>query len=283
MHSHGTLRLRSFEMGSAYHVLSHELPGYHAENMLGRVVLDVKDPLHRYIPDSTNGEAEFHPKAIVPDISDEGVPINDLSEFLDSVTDSKVKLNLDHILYGHGLKNNSRNTKMTAAIATRYVMNNVENKFNTLMRDKKYRKQVLELFDGSEGKPLALVTGVMTCEDMRVRSDRRAEHEVGADLRVPVGEAMGGPSLADPEAGFDYLKAYGNATESKIKVEVVFALAYDEILPNQYAKKKGWRKFLPKKQEINPVVGGKIPGTGPGLYLGASSDDDEKTDDGGEE
>ena len=269
-------------MPSRYHGLGEALPGYHAKNLLGCVVLDVKDPLHCYTPGSTDGE-EFHPKDIVRDISDEGVLIEDLSEILDSVKDSEVKLNLDRVVSGHGRKDNSRNTKMTAAVVMRYVMINVEHKFERLMKDHRYRKQVQDLFDRSEGKPLALVTGLMTCENMTARSDERAERGAGAGLRVPVGEAMGGPSLGDPEASIDHLKKDGNATGSKIKKEVVFALAYDEVLPNPDAKKKGWHKFLPTKQEIDPVLGDKIFGKGPDPYLGVSSDDGEKIDDGSEE
>ena len=85
------------------------------------------------------------------------------------------------------------------------------------MGDRQYRAQAFSLLKKSEGRPLPLVTGVMTCKNTVVTLDKRAEHGTGAVSRVPVGEALGPPSLGDSEATFEHMRNGGMLSSQKLK------------------------------------------------------------------
>ena len=267
-------------MTNRYHVLSHTLPGHHVDNMLGRVVVDKRDPLHCFIPYTDNEAERFHPRDIVPDISDDPVQYDDLSQVLDGARDNEARLRLNKLLDAHARKVSLKNVKVTAAVVVRYDMINVELKLNQLMRDPKYRRQAVSLLSKSEGKPLPMVTGVMTCKETVVTLDKKAERGAGAGLRVPVGEAVGGPSLSDPEVSLEHLRNDGKAVESKIKEEVIFALAYDEVKLGAYMKRHRWWKFPQPQTRNTPVVlGDKVFGDGLDPYFGANDDGGEDSED----
>ena len=120
----------------------------------------------------------------------------------------------------------------------------------------------------------------MTCKNTVVTLDKKAERGVGAGSVNPVGEALGGPSPGDPEATFEHMRNEGNAVESKIKEEVIFALAYDKVTLEAYMKRKRWFKFAqPQTKNTQVVLGNKILGEGLDLYFGADDDLDEDVED----
>lgn len=271
---------KSSKMTDRYHLLSQSLPGNHVGNMLGRVVVDKRDPLHRFVPYTDDGAEPLHPSDIVPDLSDEPVQYDDLSKVLDAAQNNEARLRLHNILDAHARQRTAQNVKMTSAVVVRYNMINVERQLKRLMGDRQYRTQVLQLLSEKNGKPLPMVTGLLTCKNTVVTLDKKAERGAGAGFRVPVGEAMGGPSLGDPEAKVEHLRNKGNTVESKIKKEVIFALAYDEVKLAEYVKRKRWYPSH-RSQSKNPkvVLGDKIPGEGFDIYFGANDDLEEDTDD----
>ena len=272
--------MKNSEMSNRYHVLSRTLPEHHVENMLGRVVVDKRDPLHCFIPYSDEADS-INPIDIVPDISDKPVQYDDLSQVLGAAQDNDAKLRLHQILDAHARKASSRNVQVTSAVVVRYDMINVERKLSQLMRDRNYRSQAVSLLSKNEGRPLPMVTGVMTCKDTVVKLATKAESEIGVGMRAPIGEATGGSSLGDPEAKFKHQRNDTKAAESKIKDEVIFALAYDEVKLEAYMKRKCWLpKFSKPQTKSNKVsLGAKIPGDGIDLYFGDNDEIEEDTDD----
>ena len=99
---------------------------------------------------------------------------------------------------GYARKVTSRNVKVTAAVIVRYDMINVGKKLNQHMGDREYRAQTLSLLRKSEGRPLRLVTGVMTCKNTVVTLDKKAERGIGAGSVYPLGNPWGAQVLVTP-------------------------------------------------------------------------------------
>ena len=267
-----------------YLLIDHTLPKKHIPTMLGRVVVEKTDPLRNFVPDTDGQEAEFHPKDIVSDISDDPVQYDDLSRILETAQNDQAKLRLTQLLRGYAHQQTKRDVKIKAAVVMRYDMNNIGKKLIRLMADEKYKSQVVDLLLKTPGKvneSLPLVTGMLTCRDLEVEFDDQKDGGAEMQGRLPVGEALGTTDAVDPEVEFVHSGSKGNNVQAKIKDEVIFALAYDEAKLQRYFTKKNYCVFR-KGEEGEPkvVLGDKILGDGINLYFGPSDDpvDDKDID-----
>ncbi len=255
-----------------YLLIDHTLPKVHIPNMLGRVVVEKTDPLRNFVPDPDGQEGAFHPKDIVPDISDDPVQYDDLSRIIETAQNDQAKVRLTELLRGYAHQQTKRDVKIKAAVVMRYDMNGIGRKLIRLMADGRYKSQVVELLQNTHGKvneSLPLVTGMLTCRDLEVEFDEQKDGGAEIQGRAPVGKATGTTDAVDPEVEYVHSKSKENNVQAKIKDEVVFALAYDEAkLQRWFTKKK--KCLFRKAEEGEPkvVLGNKILGDGINLYFG---------------
>ena len=122
------------------------------------------------------------------------------------------------------------------------------------MGDRQYRAQAFSLLEKSEGRPLPLVTGVMTCKNTVVTLGKRAVRGTGAVSRVPVGEALGPSSLGDPEATFEHMRNGGMLSSQKSKRRS-FLQWHMTRSCWKHMKRKGWFELRqPQRQNTKVVV-----------------------------
>ena len=256
-----------------YLLLDHALPKNHVPNMLGRVVVDKADPLRHYVPTAVDDVEEFHPSDIVADISDEFVEYNDLQGILDTAQNTEAKVRLSQLLRGYAFTKTSKDVMIKAAVVKRYDMTNIGQKLTRLMQDERYKKQVTDLLRktrGEKDESLPFVTGMLTCGELEVEEEIDKGRGVGFQLKVPVGETVGGPDAVDPEVEVQNTSSSANKFGAKIKAEVIFALAYDEVkLQRYFTKKCLGRKAEVREPEV--VTGEKILGDGINLYFGSTA------------
>lgn len=146
----------------------------------------------------------------------------------------KVKAEMMGALEAHAKNNTGRTGKITSAKVKRYMMTNVDNVLRTLMDNKIYRKAVLDMLKKPKTStgPLRLVTGMLTCKDTIVQWDSEGGRNVGGSGRV-TGETIGVPG-ADGELSAEHTSLASQSTGQRIKDEVVFALAYDQVKLQKY-------------------------------------------------
>ena len=255
-----------------YLLIDHTLPKKHIPNMLGRVVVDKTDPLRKFAPDADGQEAEFHPKDIVPDISDDPVIYDDLSRIIETAQNNQAEVRLSQLLRVYARQQTKRGLKIKAPVVVRYQMTNIGRKLIRLMADPRYKSLVEKLLRETPGKvneSLPLVTGMLTCRNLEVELDDSKDGGTEIQGRLPVGKASGTTDAVDPEVEIVHSKSKGNNVQEKIKDEVIFALAYDEAKLQRYFTKK--KRFIFRKAEEGEsqvVHGDKILGAGISLYFG---------------
>ena len=275
-----------------YLLLDHALPNNHVPNMLGRVVVHKADPLRHYVPTAVDDVAEFHPSDIVADISDHFVEYNDLQRILETAQNTEARARLSQLLRGYAFTKTSKDVMIKAAVVKRYDMTNIGQKLTRLMKDERYKKQVTDLLRetrGEKDEKLPFVTGMLTCGELQVEEDNEKGRGVGFQLKVPVGETVGVPDAVDPEVEVQHTSSSANKFGAKIKAEVIFALAYDEVKLQRYFIKKCLRgKTEVREPEV--ITGEKILGDGINLYFGptdgsvcVTQDSDSESSDGEEE
>lgn len=238
--------------------------------MLGRVVVHKTDPLRHYVPTAIDDVEEFHPSDIVADISDDFVEYNDLSKIVDTAQNTEAKARLSQLLRGYANRKTSKEVNIKAAVVKRYDMTNIGRKLTTLMGDERYKKQVTDLLHeirGEKEESLPFVTGMLTCGELQVEEDNDRGGGVGFQVQVPVGEIVGVPDVVDPEVEVQHTSSSANKFRAKIKAEVIFALAYDEVKLQRYLVKKCLLRKT-KTREPKVVTGKKILGEGINLYFG---------------
>lgn len=259
---------------SRYLLLDHTLPKNHIPNMLGCVVVEKTDPTRSFVPHKDGLEAEFHPKDIVPDISDDPVKYDDLSRIIGAAQDDQATAHLSQLLRTNAHQKTSKDLKIKAAVVMRYDMNNIGKKLIRLMADERYKSQVMDLLRETPGKvneSSPLVTGMLICRDLEWESDDQKHGGAETQARIPVGEGLGSTDTVDPEGEFSHSGSKGNNVQAKIKDEVIFALAYDEVKIQKYfAKKKKCIFRKAEEGESKVVLRNKILGDGINLYFGPS-------------
>ena len=165
---------------SRYLLLDHTLPGEHAQNMLGRVVVEKNHPLWSFIPDTTDPS----PREIVPSISQDKVQYDDLSRIFEVTRSRSTRARLTKLLEAHAASAASQSVQIESAQVLRYEMINSGKRLISLMENDGYRAQCIYLLEQYPHKRLPMVTGVMTCRNTtgnRHEKDKRRRNK--AQLR----------------------------------------------------------------------------------------------------
>jgi hypothetical protein len=254
-----------------YFLLDTTLPGHHTHKMLGRVVVDKTNPLRHFAPYSNDPERPSDPLNMVPHLSDKPVVYNDMKTICIAAKSDDVKGKFTSLLSAYASQSTSTEVAVDAGIVTRYEMINVPVLFDQLLENETYRRQAKALFNEREGVGLFLVTGVLTCKDLKVRA-RDGDTKNGTlqtGLSSPAGEA----SDDDLEMGISVERGNGSGFLAVIKQEVVFALAYDEVRldPPLIETHWTWLQFRWVSIPIRDpklALGRSIRGRGIKLYLG---------------
>ena len=223
--------------------------------MLGCVVVDKQDPLRKSAPNpdlAPKGEV-YSPKDIVPNISDEAVPYKNLERIYEAAHNNDVKARLTKFFTARTGHQKEEDKTVKAFVVLRYKMLQPGTKLQRLLEDDRYKEEVKNLFTDTLGKgkegSLPLVTEMMTCAEMSAEVDEKSERGVDLQIQAPAGEAAGVPDAIDPEVGFAHSDSRATKEKTKIKAEVIFALAYDEMIITRILKKKGMIPVLHKAVE----------------------------------
>ncbi|KAL9619078.1 MAG: hypothetical protein Q9160_006254 [Pyrenula sp. 1 TL-2023] len=186
----------------------------------------------------------------------------------------------------------------------RYTIDNPAGKVrDNLMPCEPWKEQLQKLFDNTSQQKsrFMLVTGILICENLKVRWKRNAESNYEAGMKVngnavlPAFHHLPNPELAgylDSRFEFDQRKSTAENVFATCKHDVIFAVRYNELSltfekradakePNSFMK----FVFRPAKPGTirNATLGEVVLGTGITAYAHASEDMEERNDGGNDE
>ncbi|XDG09950.1 hypothetical protein ABKA04_009565 [Annulohypoxylon sp. FPYF3050] len=249
-----------------YFLLDESLHAKYTHQLLGRVVVDKSRPLDSYGPDIKDDLKE-----VVDNLYEEPVEFKDVNTILNASNDKDVKASVAKLLNVYITSQSEDQREVTAPVFRRYYMTRIEQKFKALMANSNYAQEVSTLWEGQhESRSLALVTGLLTCQDHKIDIHQSKKSTYGAQLEVP-SEALGGlPPGIGPRLGGG-ANANNRATSSAVaNGEMVVAVAYHILKFNkqnhrfssirsilsrifrQPVRKPDWRPF--------PIVQGRAEG-----------------------
>ncbi|KFZ16416.1 hypothetical protein V502_05100 [Pseudogymnoascus sp. VKM F-4520 (FW-2644)] len=221
---------------SRFVVLRETISGDEISNIMGRVVADTTDPLRRFVPDENSN---FNAQDIVKDLSLTPTVYRDRNDIIKLASDATLVTRLSSYFSLQASHSSDRAVEVRSDEVKRYRMSNHSLKFETLMRDKRYRQQVEALLNDREvkRKEAYLIVAFLTSKMSRWNVASRKAHGLSSKLRVPVGEAVGDLSGAiDPELEAIKNKSEESLMQGFVMQEEVFAVAYDTI------RLKGWKR-----------------------------------------
>ena len=236
-----------------YHLLESPLHGNEITHMLGRCVVHKSLPMQEFVP------SELHPEDIVPGILSNPIQYDDISRILETAGNTTLRTKLTDLFGAAVSRRSRRDLRIEAGTVTSYEMSNPGDTLKILMANKVYRTQVLEKMDklneiktrDKKVKILPMVVGMLTCKNMRVDFGAENHREVGIQGHIPVGTASGTSSELDSEVEITQSKANANRLEGKIRQEVIFALAYDEVRLERYLQKRSLLSCFPQRKQTS--------------------------------
>lgn len=264
-----------------YHLLEGSLHQEHIAHMLGRCVVHKSLPLRDFVP---NSSAHLHPKNIVPDIRGEPIEYNDITRILETTVDTTVRAKLTNLLGAAVSQRSKKDLQIVAGTVTRYDMSNPGDTLKVLMDNPTYHAQVMKKMGKlNENKTkemmfkiLPMVVGMLTCKDLTIGFEAEKDRGVDIQGKAPVGTATGTSNTLDSEVQITLSKGNANRLEGKIRQEVIFALAYDEVrLERYFLRRRLFSCFSHEERTSNPEIKHGDPmrtHEGVNLYFGGSDD-----------
>lgn len=254
-----------------YFLLQEPLPSDYVDKFLGRVVVQMSSPTVNYEPDKSIELANIY---------EDPVKFSNVRKVLETAKDTNAKIGVTKILtiFSHQLDSTGRTIK--TPLFKRYNMTRIPQKFAKLMEDPAYSRPVLELLKKQReisSKPLALVTGLLTCCDMEVSSSASKKTNTDVKLGVPdsIVTAAGGPPGLESQFEFGRQKQSKAGGRATAEGELVVAVSYHELWLKKVSKK--WTIFTTSIQktdielvEVKQEMLGDFHG-----FFGRSEEDDE--------
>ena len=208
-----------------FYILARVIPAACKEDMLGRVIVDKDYPLREFAPD----EDLPQPQAIVRNLFPQAVPYSTLAEAFNTAQCDTVGVGLTEFLKAHWGKETLKHKYLTAAPAAHYTMTQVPKKFNRLMENDHYKREVVELLENQGNKSLPMVTGVFTCKNLEIHFGENATKAAGGKFKVPVGEATMTSKVVNPELEINHTVSADGGSIVTIEEEVIIALEYTDL------------------------------------------------------
>ncbi len=208
--------------------------------MLGRVVEDKTLPMRSFAPvDSGNSSAEsglrHNPEDIIPDLLPTPVEWRARKDFFSRTSEWRIEgglADLVSIAQGHGTQ---RGVAVESDEIRCYSMTNTLHRFETLMANEPYARDVGALLNRSKSGHAYFVTGFLTAKGGLFTEfqghSRKSEVEVTAPVLAAVAPGLetvlGGAGNPYLGPGFEQSQELSRSME--IVDEVIFAVAYDVI------------------------------------------------------
>ena len=252
-----------------FHILARVLPAKCKDDMLGRVVVDKDHPLERFAPDERFPQPGIIVERLYPGV----ITYDTLTEVFNARQRDSVGAGLTEFLRAYWRKDVSQHKALTAASATHFEMDQIEPKFNKLMENDDYKREVINLLEEQSNKSLPMVTGVFTCKNLQIRLEDIAGQAASGKVRVPIGEATGASQAVDPELDISHAVSADGQNVVTIEEEVIVALRYTDLR----MKYKHERRFpyFRKVRIGNPTVSVGKPTSSPRFALFYAGDDED--------
>ena len=270
-------------------LLANTIPGSEAEKWLGRVVLDQEVPDNKFVPDRNLDPTLSHPRDIFNTkfhgvLCEEAVEIKDFEEIMKSWESTQAQTRMSKILQSFAGKSKQQEENLTMPTVTRYFMENSEEKFWLLMKEKSYRSCVVKLAEQAgpdQVEHLRMVTGILVVQGLSVQRTDAHEKTIGAQAGLP-SETTTLPSALDLEAGASHLREGKVAQKSHYTKEVIFGMSFSPVIV-PWLQKKGLLHYLKSKIGNRDAGAGDIhlgrPDPGQGLPVFMGKEDVERQPD----
>jgi hypothetical protein len=198
--------------------------------MMGRVVQDIRLPLHRFAPVEPLDHASprHNPQDILPTI----VPKPNLSinrkEILESATTKELNVALTQFFGINFARSSTEKAELEGQQVKRYSLNQPKQVFKHLMKNNDYAKDVRELLAESKGRSY-MVVGFMTTSGAVWKLSSEAENKTGFTATVPLSLALGTPPQLDPSISPSMSTKHSPSRTMSVVSEEIFAIAYDIV------------------------------------------------------
>jgi hypothetical protein len=252
-----------------FFVLAEPCPAKEVESMMGRVVLDHRQPLKNYAPvEPFDASEERHnPQDIVPTILEDPVVTLSRRELLGKIQSHAIRTKLTQYFGIDLARSKEDQVEFESRLVRKYSLRQVQHHFNKLMQYQLYARDVAELMK-ERGKAY-MVTGFMTTEGASWTKASKIEQSVGFDITLPISQIAGVPGIdvgvapSSSRGGFRQQSYTTDATE-------IFAIAYDVIKNHRRLD-----RAAPNFMSVQPALGGAKRVQAHHLALGPEDENDE--------
>lgn len=286
------------------------------DTMLGTVVRDPTRPRSHMRPNLTDPSITETEKTALELLlkslyeREDCITMYDIETMKDYTSNRQVRTKFSDLLTLYGKRVTKKDITVTAGIARRYEFDGPGTAIgDKLLKNSTYKKQLEKMIgelrragqpDMNRGEvALPMITGILTCEQLSVKWNNDKSTAAGFAGKVPVGKLAGNPAEAIPGAPsadvsieIDSENSTSQTTFATIKGEVIFAIAYDQLvielkhekpLPGLWTRL--WNAIIFHSLHESPDLvadawlGGQISGPGFNVMMSDDSSDDERIDD----
>jgi hypothetical protein len=258
-----------------YFILDETLPEAEVENMMGRVVLDIRLPLRDYAPSRQN------PQDIVSSILPEPNLSTNRKDFVSAMQSSGFRTKLGDYLGMHLGSTDEESLALESQAIRRYSLDQHKQHFTALMADATYHSEVTQLLKNSKTGKGYLVVGFMTVEGGVWTQGNNQERSAGVNATAPIVLATAGIPSLDPSINTSLSHQTTGSHSFKSAPLQIFAVAYDIVKLTH-----SFDKTVPRYIKTEPALGPAKRAKAHHLAMGKDSDEeieiDEESGDGGE-
>lgn len=232
-----------------YFLLEEPLQSQHVGRFLGRLVAQKNNPIINYEPDP-----ELDLNAIVPDLYPETTAdFKDAQRIMNMGNSRWASIAIGKLLDVFAKSDSNTGKIIESPLFKRYSMERVPQKFEKLKKDVKYRDLMMKMLEEG-GKPVAFVSGLLTCTDMDTKSFSSKGMAVGVSGGLPQEAvvAAGGPPGVELMGSLKSSNKHASKGSAKGVGEMIVAIAYHEV-----SLKKDKANFFGYSTHSEPVISEK--------------------------
>ncbi|KAF8850605.1 hypothetical protein BDZ45DRAFT_679666 [Acephala macrosclerotiorum] len=267
-----------------YIILGGGIQADRVDQLLGRVVKSVLHPIQSMAPGF-----EIVPEQLVPEIKGNEIVVDAVTESSQENRNDSGRVQLTKLVRAQAKLKEGNTATVSAYLLKSYDMVQIGPNFEKLMQDEKYREAVQEIYARTQADRLPMITKVLICDEMEIKTIRDSTKGAGVDLTAPItaaathGAVTEGP--LDASLQIEHENVSNVARQKKLSGKIIVALAYSwtirQPVPKQRQKKQGLFKRLmasfahkdaDPKMEIIVSEDPKEP-----IYLGAAESEAAET------
>jgi hypothetical protein len=224
-------------------------------SMMCRVVTDRLLPLINYAPIEplpSHLEARHNTNDIIPSILSAPSLSTNRKDFLGTVRDKAVTLMLTTFFGFDFARTREEQLVLESKEVKRYTLKNPQTYFETLMENDLYARDVRKILKEAPLGRAYMVVGFITTTGATWKRKSIKSSSQGANVTLPVAEALGVPlpEILDPGFEVSHTKANSQGFTMSVVQEEIFAVAYN-VVTTKYSLQKGKKG----SSHRTPVVG----------------------------